>query len=104
MELGYDFVPGMKVSWIVTDSKKTPQQVEPYVSGRPFEHQPDCRYYAERLAQTVARATEVFGWGERDLMTGTQQVTLFDSAFTSAKPAKPKKKMGGKKLDLRDFM
>jgi len=108
MALGYEFVPGMKVSWIVTDSKKTPQEVEPYVSGRPFEHKPDCRYYAERLAQTTARATEVFGWGEKDLMTGSQQVTLFDSAFASAEPARPKKKAEtkktSKKLDLRDFM
>lgn len=108
MALGYEFVPGMKVSWIVTDSKRTPQEVEPYVSGRPFEHQPDCKYYAERLAQTTARATEVFGWGEKDLMTGSQQVTLFDSAFSSAEPVKPRKKAEAKKtnkkLDLRDFM
>ena len=107
MALGYDFVPGMKVSWIVTDSRKTPQEVEPYVSGRPFEHHPDCRYYAERIAQTAARATDVFGWGEKDLMTGSQQATLFDSAFSSSAPAKAKKKpekSAGRKLDLRDFM
>lgn len=107
MAMGYDFIPGMKVSWIVTDSRKTPQEVEPYVSGRPFEHQPDCRYYAERIAQTAARATEVFGWGERDLMTGSQQATLFDVAFSSPGPAKTKskpEKKAGRKLDLRDFM
>lgn len=107
MAMGYDFIPGMKVSWIVTDSKKTPQEVEPYVSGRPFEHQPDCRYYADRIAQTSARATEVFGWGEKDLMTGSQQATLFDAAFSSPGPAKTKskpEKKAGKKLDLRDFM
>lgn len=107
MAMGYDFVPGMKVSWIVTDSRKTPQEVEPYVSGRPFEHRPDCRYYAERIAQTAARATEVFGWGEKDLMTGSQQATLFDSTFASPEAPKPKKKQGknpGRKLDLRDFM
>lgn len=108
MAMGYDFVPGMKVSWIVTDSKKTPQEVEPYVSGRKFEHAPDCRYYAERLAQTTARATEVFGWGEKDLMTGSQQVTLFDTAFASSpaeeKKKKPEAKKSNKKMDLRDFM
>ena len=107
MAMGYDFVPGMKVSWIVTDSRKTPQEVEPYVSGRPFEHRPDCRYYAERVAQTAARATEVFGWAEKDLMTGSQQATLFDTAFSSPGPARTKsrpEKKPAKKLDLRDFM
>src|SRR5207302_501180 len=34
-QLGEEFMPGMKVSWIVTDSKKSPMEVEPYVSGRP---------------------------------------------------------------------
>ncbi len=109
MAMGYDFIPGMKVSWIVTDSRKTPQEVEPYVSGRKFEHRPDCRYYAERVAQTAARATEVFGWGEKDLLTGSQQVTLFDSSFaggsdTGRKKKEPEVKRPKKKLDLRDFM
>jgi DNA polymerase I len=108
MAMGYDFVPGMKVSWIVTDSKKTPQEVEPYVSGRKFEAKPDCRYYAERIAQTAARATEVFGWGEKDLLTGSQQVTLFDNSFAGGpeepKKKKPEAKKSNKKLDLRDFM
>jgi len=96
------------VSWIVTDSKKTPQEVEPYVSGRKFEHRPDCRYYAERIAQTAARATEVFGWGEKDLLTGSQQVTLFDSSFAGGSDTgtkrKPAAKKPSKKPDLRDFM
>jgi DNA polymerase I len=109
MAMGYEFVPGMKVSWIVTDSKKTPQEVEPYVSGRKFEHRPDCRYYAERIAQTAARATEVFGWGEKDLLTGSQQVTLFDTSFTGGSDTGSKKKEPGnkksvRKPDLRDFM
>jgi len=108
MEQGYEFVAGMKVSWIVTDSKRTPMIVEPYVSGRPFEKKPDCRYYAERIAQTAARATEVFGWNEKALLTGSQQVTLFDDAFSSTEPARPKKnspvRKSGKTLDLDDFM
>src|SRR5206468_824983 len=29
-EMGEEFMPGMKVSWIVTDSKKSPMEVEPY--------------------------------------------------------------------------
>ena len=109
MAMGYDFIPGMKVSWIVTDSRKTPQEVEPYISGRKFEHRPDCRYYAERIAQTAARATEVFGWGEKDLLTGSQQVTLFDTTFSGGsdierKKREPDNKRTGRKLDLRDFM
>jgi DNA polymerase I len=109
MAMGYEFVPGMKVSWIVTDSRKTPQEVEPFVSGRRFEHRPDCRYYAERVAQTAARATEVFGWGEKDLLTGSQQVTLFDTSFAGGsdpgtKKKEPESKRSSKKPDLRDFM
>ncbi len=109
IELGYDFIPGMKVSWIVIDSRKTPQEVEPYISGRKFEHRPDCKYYAERVAQTVARATEVFGWDERSLMTGSQQVTLFDTAFAQkdepkkGRPTRTEKKTE-RKVSLQDFM
>lgn len=74
--LGYEFVPGMKVSWIVTDGDKTPQQVEPYIDGRPFRATPDWKYYARRLAVSLARVTEVFGLDERALVTGTKQAGL----------------------------
>ena len=109
IEMGYDFIPGMKISWIVTDGNSTPQKVEPYVSGVPFTAKPDYKYYAERIAQTASRITEVFGWNEKDLMMGSQQATLFSGAFkTSDKapekekrpekaPAKPKPRM--KSLD-----
>ena len=40
MAMGYEFVPGMKVSWIVTNSRQTPQEVEPWIEGRPFEGDP----------------------------------------------------------------
>ena len=108
MALGYDFTPGMKVSWIVTDSKKTPQEVEPYISGRPFNARPDYKYYAERLAQTLARVTEYFGWSEKDLLMGSQQVTLFDSSFaetapTSPRKSKPASKKAPKTTSLNDF-
>lgn len=83
MDMGYDFIPGMKISFIVTDGNSTPQTVEPYVSGVEFVAKPDYRYYAERLAQTASRITEVFGWDERDLMMGSQQATLFSGAFAS---------------------
>ncbi|MDR3283486.1 MAG: DNA polymerase II, partial [Candidatus Methanoplasma sp.] len=91
--MGYEFTPGMKVSWIVTDADKTPQQVEPYVSGAEFTARPDYKYYAERLAQTASRITEVFGWSEKDLMLGSQQATLFGGEF---EPAGKTKESDGK--------
>ena len=102
IEMGYDFIPGMKVSWIVTDSKSTPQKVEPYVSGVEFKGTPDYKYYAERLSQTASRITEVFGWEEKDLLMGNQQATLFSGKFRESDgpkedrkqpPAKPKSKV-----------
>ena len=104
MEMGYDFIPGMKISWIVTDGTSTPQKVEPYISGVEFAAKPDYRYYASRLAQMASRITEVFGWSEKDLMMGSQQATLFSGAFKEsegvqrkADPPKPKAKV--KSLD-----
>jgi DNA polymerase I len=109
VKMGYDFIPGMKVSWIVTDSKTTPQTVEPYISGKEFGHMPDYKYYAERLASTASRVTEVFGWDEKDLLMGSQQSTLFDGGFDT--PARkeeklevpPKKKATTKGSKLSDF-
>jgi DNA polymerase I len=69
----------MKVSWIVTDARAKPQRVEPYIDGRDFEFRPDYNYYAERLASTMARVTEVFGVSEKELLTGSQQTSLFDA-------------------------
>jgi len=103
---GYDFIPGMKVSWIVTDGNHTPQQVEPYISGAEFTAEPDYKYYAERLAQTASRITEVFGWNEKDLMLGSQQSTLFDSFGTGSEKKKdsaPVPKLATKKSSLDDF-
>ncbi len=77
---GYDVIPGMKVAWIVVDSKRSPQDIEPYLLGRPFpeRRQPDHRYYAERLAQTLARITEVFGVPEEELLGKPAQQKLGD--------------------------
>ena len=91
IKLGYEFIPGMKVSWVVTDSKSSPQTVEPYISGVPFTAKPDYKYYAERLSQTASRITEVFGWEEKDLLMGNQQATLFSGKFAESSEA-PKKK------------
>jgi len=77
-EMGHEVVPGMKVSWIVTDGHKAPQGVEPYLDGKEIEVEPDWKYYAERLATSLARVTEVFNWDEKNLLTGVHQRSLFD--------------------------
>ncbi|MFQ6012750.1 MAG: DNA-directed DNA polymerase [Thermoplasmata archaeon] len=100
--LGYEFVTGMKVSWVVTNAKQTPMEVEPYVSGHPFEKAPDWEYYARRLAQTLGYITEVFGWDEKSLLAGSQQVTLFRRDFGKEPTAGPRKT--DRPLTLEDFM
>ncbi len=85
---GYDVVPGMRVAWIVTGSHRSPQEVEPWIDGRPFSKEPDWEYYAERVAQTLARVTEVFGWDAASLLRGSHQQKLgHDDAETP--PAGP---------------
>ncbi len=73
---GYDVIPGMRVAWIVTDSRKGPQEIEPWVEGRPFTKQPDWEYYADRVAQTLARVTEVYDWDASALLGGSRQRRL----------------------------
>jgi DNA polymerase, archaea type len=73
---GYDVIPGMRVAWIVTDSRKSPQEVEPWVEGRPFTKEADWDYYADRVAQTLGRVTEVFDWDAAALLRGTHQRRL----------------------------
>src|SRR5437899_3739267 len=83
-QMGEEFMPGMKVSWIVTDHKKSPMEVEPYLSGAKFEKMPDWEYYARRVAQTLAYVTEVYGWDEKALLTGRrsqQKKSLFSEEF-----------------------
>jgi len=106
IKMCYDFVEGMKVSWIVVNGRKVPQEVEPWVSGREFGHVPDHEYYARRLASTLSRATEVFGWDEKALLTGGQQSTLFGFGGGGG-PSKKKrgpKVEDDRKMTLEDFM
>jgi len=77
---GYDVIPGMKVAWVVTDSRESPQAIEPWVEGRAFTKQPDWEYYAERVAQTLARVTEVFDWDAAALLRGSHQRRLSTGA------------------------
>ncbi|MGC8580752.1 MAG: DNA-directed DNA polymerase [Thermoplasmata archaeon] len=78
-DMGHVVIPGMKVSWIVIDASKTPQKVEPYIDNVPFAYKPDYEYYAKRVAQTIARATEYFKCTEEIILRGTNQYT-FDLA------------------------
>jgi DNA polymerase I len=107
-ELGYEVVPGMKVSWIVTNSRAHPQEFEPWVEGRPLPESvmPDYRYYATRLAATIARVTDSFGWDEKSLVSGVQQSSLFNNDFENKKRARVKAqpRKTDKKLNLDDFM
>lgn len=76
-EMNQIVAPYMSISWIVTNARYSPQVVEPYIPGIPFEKTPDWNYYVERLARGLARITEVFGWDEDRLLTGTHQKDLF---------------------------
>ncbi len=80
-KLDYKFTPGMKVSWIVVDARKTPQKVEPWLPDHEIEKEPDWEYYAERIAKTLARVTEVFSWDKKALLSGTKQSDLFSDEF-----------------------
>ena len=100
--MGEEVMPGMKVSWIVTDAKRSPMEVEPFVSGRPFGKTPDWDYYARRVAQTLAYVTEIYGWDEKALFLGTQQATLFHDNF-KPKPKKAAPAKTDRKLTLEDF-
>jgi DNA polymerase I len=69
---------GMKVSYIVTNSDKTPMEVEPYIDGQPFKAKPDCTYYGGRLARSLSRLTDYFGLSEDELISGQRQMRLGD--------------------------
>ncbi len=110
-ERGYRFTPGMKVSWIVTDARISPQEVEPWVSENGERIKPDYDYYAQRVAKTLSRVTEVFGWDEKGLLMGNKQSSLFSSAFNNGddeekitKVKKKKRTEDNKDLTLQDFM
>ncbi|WP_337860817.1 DNA polymerase domain-containing protein [Ferroplasma sp.] len=90
IERGEIFIPGMKVSWIVTDANRTPQQVEPFIDGREFAYIPDYSYYSKRLQETLNRVLESLN----------SQVTVFkdpQSRITDTFENKPKKR------DIEDF-
>lgn len=82
LSMGYPFTPGSKVSWIVTNSNVSPAEVEPYIDGIPFTKTPDWEYYAERLAATLGRVTEAFGWSEKQSSKNRRQ-SVYLNRFSS---------------------
>ena len=77
---GLQFTPGMKVGYIVTDSKASPMDVEPWLVDEIGEDPPvyDPTYYARRLAKSLGRIPEAFGWSEKELLSGSRQQSIFD--------------------------
>ena len=77
---GLPFTPGMKVGYIVTNAKSSPMTVEPWLVDEIGEKAPkyDPDYYARRLAKSLGRITEAFGWSENELLSGSRQQSIFD--------------------------
>jgi DNA polymerase I len=83
-KMGYDFTPGMKTPFIITNGSTQPQKAEPIIEGIEFTAKPDYKYYAERLAMALARITESFDCDERALLQGNSQRSL--EFFSEEKP------------------
>jgi len=79
IETGRPFVSGMKVSFIVTNAKVSPMEVEPFIPDEECP-EPDYDYYVDRIAKSLSRVTDVFEWDAKALKKGKQepkQQTLF---------------------------
>jgi len=79
IERGLQFTPGMKVSYIITESRNRPLTVEPWLVSETGDDPPvpDWNFYAERLARAMGRITEAYGWKADDLLKGNRQASLF---------------------------
>ena len=73
--LGYPFVDGQKIGYIVTDGE-TPQQVEPYVEGTLVV--PDFEYYTKRLLDAVEDIVKCFGFDRESLLQEHRPSTLLE--------------------------
>lgn len=74
---GFPWLPGTKISWIVTNAKKSPMEVEPYINNVEFTEKEDTKYYSGRIVQTLSDIAGVFGWDDIGLSSGTKQMRLF---------------------------
>ncbi len=63
IETGRPFVSGMKISFIVTNANVSPMVVEPYIPEEECP-KPDYNYYADRIAKSLSRITDVFDWDD----------------------------------------
>ena len=73
---GLPFTPGMKIAYIVTNSKNRPLEIKPWLEEDPVTNY-DGQFYADRLATAFGRVTEAFNWPARDLLAGNRQTSLF---------------------------
>ena len=80
-KLGYPWVPGHKVAWVVTNGK-TPQEVEPYVEGEHDDMLPDYEYYTRRILDMISfhnkkpGIVEAFGFDRTTMEEGHRPSTL----------------------------
>lgn len=75
-EYGERWIPGTKLSWIVTDGTKSPMTVEPWIHSREEKPLPDLTYYARRIVDMVVDITAVFGYDRDGLYSGTKPSSL----------------------------
>jgi len=77
---GLQFTPGMKVGYIVTKPDEGDKKLGirawlvDEIGGEPPDY--DKEYYAGRLAKSLGRVTDAFGWDEKNLLKGTRQDSL----------------------------
>jgi len=82
-KLGYPWVAGHKVAWVVTDGG-TPQTVQPYVEGEHDDMLPDIEYYTKRLLDTISRhnkkdgIVEAFGFDRESMIEVHKPTTIED--------------------------
>jgi len=81
---GLQFTPGMKVGYIITNSKSSPMEVKAWlvdeIGGEPPK--PDPQYYVNRLAKSLGRITSALNFDESKLKdyakNPSTQKSLFD--------------------------
>jgi DNA polymerase I len=81
---GLQFTPGMKVGYIITNSKSSPMEVKAWlvdeIGGEPPS--PDPQYYVNRLAKSLGRITSALNFDESKLKdyakNPSTQKSLFD--------------------------
>ena len=74
---GYPWLPGTKVSWLVSNAKHSPMEVEPFVNNVDFNVRIDTNYYSGRIIHTLSDIAAGFDWDDIGLSSGTKQEKLF---------------------------